>query len=99
MGGRSNSDSSDKTAPTTEKNISGNNDSVIYGDKGFINSGIINNITTEKYTTKIKVNIEYDDYHISEMMARKLQVLVKEIVELEEKVKNHLKHIKQSGRF
>lgn len=70
--------------------IQGSNN-VIYGDSGVINSGTINNITTEKYTTKTTAVVEPSEKHISEETARKLQDLVKEIVELEEKVKTNPK--------
>lgn len=69
------------------KNFDGNNNNVIYGDNSVINSGTINNIKTEKYTTKTKAIVEPNEIHISEDTARTLQDLVKEIVELEEKVK------------
>lgn len=68
-------------------NIEGNGNNVIYGDNSVINSGTINNIKTEKYTTKTKAIVEPNEIHISEDTARNLQDLVKEIVELEEKVK------------
>ncbi|TYA49064.1 helix-turn-helix domain-containing protein [Aggregatibacter actinomycetemcomitans] len=67
------------------------NSNVIYGDKGIINSGTINNIKTEKYTTKTKAVVQPTEIHISEHTARTLQDLVKEIVELEQKLKNNPK--------
>ena len=67
------------------------NSNVIYGDKGIINSGTINNIKTEKYTTKTKAVVEPSEIHISEDTARRLQDLVKEIVELEKKLKKNPK--------
>nr|WP_231087884.1 helix-turn-helix transcriptional regulator [[Haemophilus] ducreyi] len=44
----------DNTSTPTQQNVEGSNNNVIYGEKGIINSGTINNITTEKYTTKTK---------------------------------------------
>ena len=67
------------------------NSNVIYGDKGIINSGTINNIKTEKYTTRTKAVVEPSEIHISEDTARRLQDLVKEIVELEQKLKKNQK--------
>lgn len=78
---------SEKVAQSPSSNVQGNNNNVIYGDSGVINSGTINNITTEKYTTKTKAVVNPDETHISEETARKLQDLVKEVVELEEKIK------------
>lgn len=77
----------DNTSTPTQQNVEGSNNNVIYGEKGIINSGTINNITTEKYTTKTKAVVSPDERHISEETARRLQDLVKEIVELEQKVK------------
>ncbi|AGI35954.1 helix-turn-helix domain-containing protein [Mannheimia haemolytica] len=77
----------DREPVNMQHSFKGDKNNVIYGDKGVINSGTINNITTEKYTTKTKAIIEPTDKHISEETARRLQDLVKEIVELEQKVK------------
>ncbi|ATW43308.1 helix-turn-helix domain-containing protein [Glaesserella parasuis] len=70
-----------------QASVQGNSNNVIYGDSGIINSGTINNITTEKYTTKTNAVVKPNEEHIREETARKLQDLVKEVVELEEKIK------------
>ncbi|WP_370429625.1 ORF6C domain-containing protein [Actinobacillus pleuropneumoniae] len=80
-----------ETEGNTSQKTSIQNSNVIYGDKGVINSGTINNIKTEKYTTKTKAVVEPNEFHISEDTARKLQDLVKEIVELEQKLKKNPK--------
>ncbi|OOH87935.1 transcriptional regulator [Pasteurellaceae bacterium 15-036681] len=69
------------------QNIQGSSNNVIYGDKGIINSGTINNITTEKHITRTKAIVEPDSKHINEDMKRTLLDLVKEIVELEQDIK------------
>lgn len=80
-----------KTEESKSQKNSIQNSNVIYGDKGIINSGTINNIKTEKYTTKTKAIVEPSKIHISEDTARRLQDLVKEIVDLEQKLKNNPK--------
>ena len=69
------------------QSVQGNNNTVIYGDKGVINSGTINNITTEKHITRTKAIVEPNETHIGEETKRLLQDLVKQIVELEEQLK------------
>lgn len=69
------------------QNVQGNNNNVVYDNNGIINSGTINNVTTQKHITRTKAVIEPDDKHINETMARTLQNLVKEIVEAEKQIK------------
>lgn len=77
----------EKNEEVSAQTIQGNNNNVIYGDKGVINSGTINNITTEKHITRTRAVVEPNEKHIGEETKRLLQDLVKQIVELEEQLK------------
>ncbi|QGM80696.1 ORF6C domain-containing protein [Otariodibacter oris] len=68
------------------QNVDGNNNNVIYGEKG-----VINNITTEKHVTRTKAIVEPDNKHINEEMARTLKDLVNEVVNLENELKKQPK--------
>lgn len=84
------SESENQAISNGVQSVSGSNNSVIYGT-GTINSGTINNVTTEKYITKTKAVVKPGDEHIDEAMARKLKDLVDEIVMLESKLKKNPK--------
>ncbi|QOF67412.1 ORF6C domain-containing protein [Actinobacillus sp. GY-402] len=84
---RSNSDIETKIMTPPTQSVQGDKNNVVYDNKGIVNSGTINNITTEKHVTRTKAVIEPDDKHINETMARTLQDLVKEIVETEKQIK------------
>ena len=75
-----------ETKSSNNQSVSGDHNNVVYGN-GTINSGTINNVTTEKYITKTKAIIEPNEKHINDDMARKLKDLVDEIVMLESKMK------------